>query len=76
MVIITFHSLEDRIVKNKFKQYSEGCICPKELPKCVCGNKEIVRLVNRKPLVATEDELENNKRAKSAKLRIIEKLEV
>ena len=76
MAIITFHSLEDRIVKNKFKQYSEGCICPKELPKCVCGNTEIIRLVNRKPIVATEDELENNKRAKSAKLRIIEKLEV
>ena len=76
MAVITFHSLEDRIVKNKFKQYSEGCICPKELPKCVCGNKEIVRLVNRKPIVATEEELENNKRAKSAKLRIIEKLEV
>ena len=76
MAVITFHSIEDRIVKNKFKQYSEGCICPKELPKCVCGNKEVVKLVNRKPIIATEYELQNNKRAKSAKLRIIEKLEV
>lgn len=73
MAVITFHSLEDRIVKVKFVEYSQGCTCPKELPKCVCGKKEIIKLINKKPILATQSELLENKRSQSAKLRIIEK---
>ena len=73
MAVITFHSLEDRIVKTKFVEYSQGCTCPKELPKCVCGKKEIIKLINKKPILATQSELVENKRSQSAKLRIIEK---
>ena len=74
LVIITFHSLEDRIVKNVFKECATNCMCDKQLPVCICGHKASVKLVTRKPLVATSDELKFNKRSSSAKVRVIEKL--
>ena len=74
MAIITFHSLEDRIVKNAFKLLSSGCICDKSIPYCVCGHTQEVKLVNHKPIVASPKELQSNSRSQSAKLRIIEKL--
>ena len=72
--IITFHSLEDRLVKNRFRQWATACTCPPELPVCVCGGKARGRLVNRKPIEASGQELEANRRSRSAKLRVIEKL--
>lgn len=72
--IITFHSLEDRIVKQRFAGWCKGCTCPPDFPVCVCGNKPKGRLVCRKPLEASEEELEANPRSRSARLRIIEKL--
>lgn len=74
LAIITFHSLEDRIVKNNFKELSRGCTCPPEFPVCVCNKKEKVKVINRKPITATKEELEKNIRARSAKLRVLEKL--
>lgn len=74
IVILTFHSLEDRIVKTAFNEYSEGCICPKDFPVCVCGNKPKIKIVNKKPITASEKELEINSRSKCAKLRIAEKI--
>lgn len=74
LAVITFHSLEDRIVKNAFSELASGCICPKDFPICVCGKKPVVKLVNRKPIIATNEELDKNFRAHSAKLRVIEKL--
>lgn len=74
LAIITFHSLEDRIVKNVFKELSTNCICDKSIPVCVCNHKASVSLVNRKPIIATNTELKENKRSSSAKLRIVEKL--
>ncbi|MGV8984385.1 16S rRNA (cytosine(1402)-N(4))-methyltransferase RsmH [Clostridium sp.] len=74
MAIITFHSLEDRIVKNAFKELQDPCKCPKELPMCVCGKVPIVKLISRKPIRATEEELEINVRSRSAKLRVAEKI--
>ncbi|MCB2297136.1 16S rRNA (cytosine(1402)-N(4))-methyltransferase RsmH [Clostridium tagluense] len=73
MAIITFQSLEDRIIKNEFKDLHDPCKCPKELPMCVCGKTPIVKLISRKPIVATEEELEINKRSRSAKLRVAQK---
>ena len=72
--IITFHSLEDRIVKQRFAGWCKGCTCPPDFPVCVCGNKPKGKLVSRKPAEASEEELEANPRSRSAKLRIIEKL--
>ena len=72
--IITFHSLEDRLVKNRFRQWATACTCPPELPVCVCGGKAKGRLVNRKPIEAAAQELKENRRSRSAKLRVIEKL--
>ncbi len=72
--VLTFHSLEDRIVKNVFKQESTGCLCDKRLPICVCGHKKSVELVNKKPIVASQKEMEENTRSRSAKLRVVEKL--
>ena len=72
--IITFHSLEDRMVKQAFAEYTKGCTCPPEFPVCVCGKKPRGKLVNRKPIEPSEEELLNNNRSRSAKLRIIEKL--
>ncbi|MBU3190553.1 16S rRNA (cytosine(1402)-N(4))-methyltransferase RsmH [Clostridium bowmanii] len=74
MAVITFHSLEDRIVKNAFKELQDPCKCPKELPMCVCGKTPIVKLISRKPIRATEEELEINVRSRSAKLRVAEKI--
>ena len=72
--IITFHSLEDRLVKNKFRQWATACTCPPEYPVCVCGGKAKGKLITRKPIEATAAELEENRRSRSAKLRVIEKL--
>ncbi|RAJ03358.1 16S rRNA (cytosine1402-N4)-methyltransferase [Paenibacillus pabuli] len=72
--VITFHSLEDRICKQIFSSYLEKCTCPPDFPLCVCGGKGVLRLVNRKPLIPTETELAENSRARSAKLRVAEKL--
>ena len=74
LAVITFHSLEDRIVKNTFAELAKGCVCPKDFPVCVCGKKPQVKLVTRKPIIANEKELTYNYRAHSAKLRVIEKL--
>ncbi len=74
LAVISFHSLEDRIVKQKFKELSTGCICPPDFPICVCGHKATVKLITKHPVEATEDELKINPRASSAKLRVIEKL--
>ncbi len=74
LVIITFHSLEDRIVKQRFSGWCKGCICPPDFPQCICGKEPLGKLINRKPIEASEVELEDNKRSRSAKLRVIEKL--
>ncbi len=74
LAVITFHSLEDRIVKNAMVAASKGCTCPPNFPVCVCGKKPQVKLITRKPIVSGEAELERNPRARSAKLRICEKL--
>ncbi len=72
--ILTFHSLEDRIVKNAFRELATDCICDKSLPVCVCGKKKEIEIITHKPLTASAEELQNNSRAKSAKLRIAEKV--
>ena len=74
LAVITFHSLEDRIVKNAMVAASKGCTCPPSFPVCVCGKKPQVKLITKKPIVSTDGELEVNPRARSAKLRICEKL--
>jgi len=74
LAVITFHSLEDRIVKSAMAEAAKGCTCPPEFPVCVCGKKPQVKLVSRKPIVAGDAELEENPRARSAKLRVCEKL--
>ena len=73
LAVITFHSLEDRLVKQRFAGWCKGCICPPDFPQCVCGRKPQGILVNRKPIEADEKELESNNRSRSAKLRIIER---
>lgn len=75
MAVITFHSLEDRIVKNRFRDFCTGCTCPPEFPVCVCGKIPRGRLITKKPLTAGGDELSGNSRSRSAKLRVIEKTE-
>ncbi|WP_394962664.1 16S rRNA (cytosine(1402)-N(4))-methyltransferase RsmH [Candidatus Allofournierella excrementigallinarum] len=72
--VITFHSLEDRLVKNRFRQWATACTCPPEYPVCVCGGRAKAKLITRKPIEAAPDELELNRRSRSAKLRVIEKL--
>ena len=74
LAVITFHSLEDRIVKEYFQSLLGHCTCPPNLPVCVCHNEPVVRLVNRKPIEASTQELESNPRSRSAKLRVVEKL--
>ncbi len=74
LAVITFHSLEDRIVKSEMQQAARGCTCPPEFPVCVCGKKPLVKLVTRKPIVSGPAEREENPRARSAKLRVAEKL--
>lgn len=73
MSVITFHSLEDRIVKNRFKEFCTGCICPPEFPVCVCGRQPRGQLVTKKPVTPSAEELAENPRSRSAKLRVIEK---
>lgn len=74
LAIITFHSLEDRLVKQTFADLARGCSCPKEFPVCVCGKEPVIRVVSRKPVLPSEEECAQNPRAKSAKLRVAEKL--
>ena len=74
LAVITFHSLEDRIVKNAMAEAAKGCTCPPNCPVCVCGKKPLVKLISRKPITASNEELELNPRSRSAKLRICEKL--
>ena len=74
MAVITFHSLEDRIVKTAFKDLALSCTCPPDFPVCVCGKVKEVELVNKKPIVASQEELNRNSRAESAKLRIVERV--
>ena len=73
--IITFHSLEDRIVKNRFKENENPCICPSHFPVCVCGRKSKGKVITRKPIIPSEEEIEMNKRSKSSKLRVFERCE-
>ena len=70
--IITFHSLEDRIVKTKFKEFENPCTCPPGFPKCICGKKAVGRIVTKKPVTPSEEEIKTNPRARSAKLRVLE----
>ena len=74
LAVISFHSLEDRIIKKTMQELATGCICPPEFPVCVCGKKPKLRLVSRKPIVSGEEELAHNPRARSAKLRVAEKV--
>ena len=74
VAIITFHSLEDRIVKQAFAELAKGCTCPKDFPICVCGNKPKVKIITKKPILPSKAELEENPRSRSAKLRVAEKL--
>ena len=74
LAVITFHSLEDRIVKNAMAAAAKGCTCPPSFPVCVCGKKPQAELVNRKPITASSQELEENPRSRSAKLRVCRKL--
>jgi 16S rRNA (cytosine1402-N4)-methyltransferase len=71
--IITFHSLEDRLVKEAFRTWESPCTCPREFPVCICGKKSQGRVITRKPLIADEIEMKENPRARSAKLRVFEK---
>ena len=74
LAVITFHSLEDRIVKTGLAEFAKGCTCPPDFPVCVCGKTPDVKLVNKKPILPTQEEIEENPRARSAKLRVAEKL--
>ena len=75
IAVISYHSLEDRIVKDFFREYSKGCTCPPDLPVCVCGNKPILKVVTRKPALPSEEEITRNPRSRSAKLRVAERLD-
>jgi len=74
LAVITFHSLEDRIVKQKFRELATGCICPPDFPICVCGHKAIVKIVTKHPVEASDEEINLNSRSACAKLRVIEKI--
>ena len=76
LAIITFHSLEDRTVKNKFKDLSTACKCPKDIPICMCGGIKKFENITKKPIVPIDEELEKNNRAHSSKLRILERIEL
>ncbi len=73
IVVISYHSLEDRIAKRVFSELSTGCTCPPDLPVCVCGNEPVLRVISKRPIVASADEIERNPRARSAKMRVAEK---
>ena len=74
LVVITYHSLEDRIIKQFFKYEEKSCICPSNFPVCICDKKSRLKIVNKKPIIPTEDEIETNPQSRSAKLRIAEKV--
>ena len=74
LAVITFHSLEDRIVKRAFRDRSQGCVCPGDFPQCVCGREPEIRIITKKPVTASQSELDENPRSRSAKLRVAEKL--
>ena len=74
LCIITFHSLEDRLVKNKFRRWATACTCPPEFPVCVCGGRAKAKLITRRPIEANTQELEENRRSRSAHLRVLEKI--
>lgn len=74
LAVITFHSLEDRIVKNAFKRFENPCICPPNFPKCVCGKVSKGKVITRKPIIPTDEEIEDNPRSRSAKLRVFERV--
>lgn len=73
--MISYHSLEDRIVKDLFKKMSTGCTCPPDLPICVCGNKPVLKVLTRKPILPSPDEIKRNPRSRSAKLRVAQRLD-
>jgi 16S rRNA (cytosine1402-N4)-methyltransferase len=73
-VVISFHSLEDRIVKHVFREYAAGCVCPRNFPVCACNNRPRLKVLTGRPVLATERELDTNPRSRSAKLRAVEKL--
>ena len=75
LAIITFHSLEDRIVKNKFKELSTVCKCPKDIPICMCGGIKRFEILTRKPIIPNDEEIKNNNRAHSSKLRVLERID-
>jgi 16S rRNA (cytosine1402-N4)-methyltransferase len=72
IAVITFHSLEDRIVKQEFKRFEDPCECPRDFPICVCGKKSMGKVITRKPILPSDEEIENNNRSRSAKLRVFE----
>jgi 16S rRNA (cytosine1402-N4)-methyltransferase len=74
MIIISFHSLEDRIVKNFMTEAAKGCICPPDFPQCVCGKNPLLKIINKKPITASDEEIESNPRSKPAKLRVAQKI--
>ncbi len=74
MSFISFHSLEDRIIKNEYREFTEGCTCPPDFPVCVCGKKARAKIITKKPILPSERELEENPRSRSAKLRVLEKI--
>jgi 16S rRNA (cytosine1402-N4)-methyltransferase len=74
IAVITFHSLEDRIVKQAFVQEAKACVCPPKMPVCACGRKPVLKVITRRPVIASQDEVENNPAARSAKLRVAEKI--
>ena len=74
LCVITFHSLEDRIIKNTFRELENPCTCPREFPVCVCNKKPAVKIITKKPIIPSEIEIEKNYRSRSAKLRVVEKL--
>ncbi|MBI5892759.1 MAG: 16S rRNA (cytosine(1402)-N(4))-methyltransferase RsmH, partial [Deltaproteobacteria bacterium] len=73
-VVISFHSLEDRIVKQRFKSFEKGCICPSDFPECRCGKTPMIKVIARKPILPSASEIENNPRSRSAKMRVAEKI--
>lgn len=75
IAVISYHSLEDRIVKDFFREYSKGCTCPPDFPVCVCGNRPILKVVTRKPVLPSQEEIQRNPRSRSAKLRVAERLD-
>ena len=74
IMVISYHSLEDRIVKDTFAAMENRCTCPPDLPKCTCGKAPVLKVLTKKPIVPTEEEIKNNSRSRSAKLRIAQKL--